>query len=155
MTQLRAKPLCQIVAWQTACPTSGLVSPAIMPERRALAGKLNPVKKGWRARRASQKPARGMPCAGSDKISTATLPDACGRLRFAGCAKTLNLETRKSWKPTHKDFSGSPTVCVSGSGGAGEIRLESYAISGKPRPQRSGGAAVRCTRCWADFARRF
>jgi hypothetical protein len=42
---------------------------------------------------------------------------------------------------------GAPTDWLSGSGGTGETRLSDCAFSGKPRPQRSGIAAVRCSRC--------
>src|SRR3990172_3138610 len=73
---------------------------------RRLARKFNTLTSYWLARGASQKPAGGKPCAGSDKISTAILPGACGRFAFAGKTKTLNLETSESWKPTHKVFSG-------------------------------------------------
>ena len=45
--------------------------------------------------------------------------------------------------------SSSPTVGVSGSGGSGQTRLHACTLSGEPRPQRSGVAAVRWMRCWA------
>ena len=64
-----------------------------MPESAALAGRLNIVKKGWRARRASQKPAGGILCARSDKISKAILRDACWRFACAG-----KTETHPNWK---------------------------------------------------------
>jgi len=53
------------------------------------------------------------------------------------------------------DFAKRLTVWLSGSGGSGEIRFHYDIIAGKPRPHRSGGAAVRWSRCWADCARRF
>jgi hypothetical protein len=108
MTQLRARRLCQSAVWQTACLRSDLASPAILPESGALAGEFNTLMSYWQVKREPQKLAGGIPCVGSDKISKAILPDACGRLRFAGCAKTLNLETRKSWKTNPQRFLRRP-----------------------------------------------
>src|SRR5438128_402960 len=62
-----------------------------------------------------------------------------------------DLEICKITKPPTNEFSGSPTVWLSGSGGSGQTRLNACTKFGKPRPQRSGGAAVRCSRCWARF----